>query len=117
MMVGDLDAMASPTGGRSWRVAITIRVHDNTDFPAVDAVVTGSWSEDVGGESSCVTSSAGTCVVATGRMDSVAIPSVSFTITDVSQPAYRYSPTENHDIEGDSDGTTITVQYSDAVSP
>lgn len=116
MMVGDLDTMASPVGGQNWRMAITIRVHCNKDYPVVGALVTGSWSEDVGGESSCMTSAAGTCVIATGRMDSIAIPSVSFTITDVSQSSYRYSPTENHDTEGDSDGTTITVHYSELVS-
>jgi hypothetical protein len=116
IMIGDLDATAAATGGTNWRAMVVIRVHSSQDMPTANALVTGAWSEAVGGESSCVTSPAGTCVVTTDRMDSLAIPSVSFTVTNVSHPDYQYAPSENHDAENDSDGTTIVIEYGASIS-
>ena len=112
MMVGDMDALASDAGRENWRVMITIRVHDSRDYAVENAVVSGAWNADVGGEWSCISSASGICTIVTDRMDRNVIPSVTLTIMDIEHPAYQYSPSENHDIEDDSDGTTISVTYN-----
>jgi len=34
---------------------------------------------------------------------------VTFSVTDLSQPGFVYQPGDNHDPEGDSDGTAVTI--------
>ncbi len=83
-------------------------VHDLNHSPALDgAVVTGVWS--VGDSSSCTTvGSTGMCVVSlVGLRKNVG--SVSFTVTDVTLTGAVYTPAANHDVDGSSDGTSITV--------
>lgn len=104
--VGDLDA--SNTGGKSgWRATITITLHDANHGPVSGATVSGAWSDGYSGNSSCTTGANGQCSVTSGN-----IPkrknSATFTVTNVSG-ALTYLPTSNHDPDGDSNGTSITV--------
>ena len=74
--------------------------------PLVGATVTGMWS--FGGSPSCTTGADGWCSVTKNNLKKD-VSSVTFTVDDVTLTGYGYTPGGNHDPDGDSDGTTITV--------
>jgi hypothetical protein len=86
-----------------------VSVHDQLGQAVSDAIVTFRWGEDGGEELSCITSRSGRCSSNSYPLDLDTVTSIQFTVTGVSHPAYPYSPEKNHDDDGDSDGTTITV--------
>ena len=107
MHVGDLDGSGRYTFGTfRWVADVTITVHDSSENPVANATVSGSWS--TGGTSSCTTNSSGTCTVTSGtltRRDA----STTFTVSNVTHASLTYQPADNHDPDGDSNGTSITV--------
>jgi PKD repeat protein len=106
MHVGDLDGSSVPAPRNRWEATVTIEVHDGAHAPLLGATVTGTWS--VGGSSSCTTGADGRCSVTKGNLKSN-LDSVTFTVDDVTLTGYSYEPGDNHDPDGDSDGTIITV--------
>jgi hypothetical protein len=72
------------------------------------AVVTGTWSGGYVGTGTCTTGTTGTCSVITGSMK-LTVPSVTFTVTNVTASGFTYDATANTDPDGDSTGTVITV--------
>ena len=70
--------------------------------------MSGTWSGGYSGAGSCVTASAGLCSVSTGSMTRQS-GSVTFTVTGVAKESAVYDAMANHDPDGDSDGTSITV--------
>ncbi|MCZ6860775.1 MAG: PASTA domain-containing protein, partial [Alphaproteobacteria bacterium] len=105
--VGDLDGSVK-TGKRNWSVKVTVFVHDDTEGLLADAVVSGTWSGGVTGSGSCVTSRKGKCAINSAKIDN-AQGSVTFTVDDLSLAGYGYQPGDNHDPDGESDGTTVTL--------
>jgi PKD repeat protein len=103
--VGDLDGRASSQGG-TWTAAVTITVHTSSHGLAAGATVIGAWTG--GATSSCTSDSSGQCLVSRP-----AIPggtrSVTFTVTGVTHASMTYRAADNHDPDGDSNGTSITV--------
>ncbi len=110
MHVGDLDSN-SINNGRTWTAEVTITVHDGSHDAVADATVSGSWSGLGSGSadsSACTTDSAGQCTVsASGIRKNNG--SVTFTVDGLDHADLTYESTDNHDPDGDSDGTTITV--------
>ncbi len=111
--VGDLDGTSSavtPPPPNRWRATITIVVHDAMENPVSGATVAGTWSAgDTSGQTlSCVTTGSGTCIVTSGRINT-SIASVTFTVTSVTGAGLTYQSSGNHDPDGDSNGTSITV--------
>lgn len=105
--VGDLDSSVRTVGKRV-KVAIEVRVHHPAHGPVVGATVSGRWTDDPG-TVSCVTGPDGACVVETGPL---APPgSVGFTVLGVVFEADPYQPALNHDPDGDSQGTSISVTF------
>jgi hypothetical protein len=110
MHVGDLDG-TSVNQGRTWDAVVTVTVHDaNGDFVA-DATVSGAWSGTGQGSvraSICTTDATGQCDV---RVDGMRKNNgtVTYTVDDITHDTLTYSESDNHDPDGDSDGTTITV--------
>jgi len=106
--VGDLDG--SRTSARNkWTATVTIAVHDVSHSPVEGATVTGSWSGGPATPGSCTTGSSGECQV---RQADIAknVASVVFTVTEVTYDGtLTYRPDDNHDPDGDSNGTSITV--------
>lgn len=104
--VGDLDGVRVNMGAQ-WAGRVTVSVHDSSDLPVRNASVSGSWSGGTTGPFACTTGSNGTC-----QADSPGMPKktagVTLTIANVSA-AEAYSSIDNHDPDGDSDGTTITL--------
>jgi thermitase len=105
--IGDLDSERA-TNKNKWTAMVTITVHDADHGPVSDATVTGFWSNGATGSSECTTDADGICAVSqSGILKRV--PSVDFTVSHVSHATLDYAAAENHDPDGDSDGTTITV--------
>jgi hypothetical protein len=83
-------------------------VHDAGHNSVASAPVSGNWTGGYAGGGQCTTGGDGTCQVTTGgiwRRQS----SVIFTVADASAAGYTYVLADNHDPDGDSNGTQITV--------
>ena len=105
--VGDLNGAASDNTGPSWSATVEITAHEADDTPLSGATVTGVWS--VGGlTASCTTGATGVCVASLPAIKK-SVPSVVFTVSDVTMSGRSYEPGSNHDADGSSDGTSITV--------
>jgi subtilisin family serine protease len=105
--VGDLDGLSSPSRNR-WDAEVIVSLHDAGELPFPGAIVSGSWSGGASGSDSCVTDNAGQCSILLSGIKSNVF-SVTFSITDVSAGSSLYRPDDNHDPDGDSDGTSITL--------
>ena len=105
MHVGDLDGGATAQS-RSWTAIVTVRVEDPANVPVSAATVTGTFSAGGKGIGTCTTGSSGTCTVTRPRLRS---GSVAFTVTGVTHATRTYDSAGNHDPDGDSDGTSVTV--------
>jgi hypothetical protein len=86
---------------------VTITVHNSSEQLVANATVTGAWSNGASGSSTCTTNAQGQCSVAKSVPKSKS--SVVFTVTNVSALGLPYRPTANHDSDGDSTGTRITI--------
>lgn len=107
MHVGDLDG--SKTSSKSnWTATVTIRVHNASHAAVSGALVSGSWSGGFAGAAACTTNGSGQCSVSTGNIPKKK-GSVTFTVTGVSHASLTYQLSDNHDPDGDSTGTAITV--------
>jgi hypothetical protein len=105
--VGDLDGVGTPgPGNKRWTATVTITVLDNSGAPVASANVTGNFG-DAKSSLSCSTSAIGQCTVS--KSSSTGIASVTFTVTNVIHATLPYNPSANSDPDGDSNGTTITV--------
>jgi len=107
MHVGDLDG-TSVSIKNNWTATVTIRVHDSSHNPVSGATVSVSWSGGFSGSASCVTDASGTCSRTTGNIAKKK-GNVTLTVTNVSHASLPYQPVDNHDPDGDSNGTAITV--------
>jgi hypothetical protein len=105
MHVGDLDA-TTVIQQSTWSAAVTITMHDGGHRPLANAVVKASWSG--GAAVSCTTGAAGSCVLTKGKIPPKA--SVNLTVLSASHSMFLYAPAGNHDPDGGSTGTLITVR-------
>ena len=103
--VGDLDAVAS-TQGSTWTAQVTIAVHDTLHGAVAGAIVSGQWSSGGSAPAECTTSAAGRCTLT--RSFAKSIRTVTLTANNVSG-ALLYMPSLNHDPDGDSNGTSISI--------
>jgi hypothetical protein len=105
MHIGDLDGTRT-NQQNVWTAVVTITLHDSNHGPVANATVSGSWS--IGGTASCTTDSTGQCFVSKS-----AIPrntkSVVFTIVNATNSTFLYTSADNHDPDGDSNGTTVSI--------
>lgn len=104
MHVGDLDGSAAPSG-KNWVATVAVTVHDGSEAVLAGVTVTGTW----GGRSSttCTTGSGGSCSVSKRFAGKTA--SATFTVTGLSLSGSTYEAAANHDPDGDSNGTSVTV--------
>ena len=107
MHVGDLDR-ASANNGSTWTAMVTIRVHDSSHGAVSGALVSGSWSNGATGAASCTTDSTGACSVSKAGIPK-RTSSVLFSVSGATHSSLTYSSAANHDPDGDSNGTAITV--------
>jgi subtilisin family serine protease len=109
--VADLDPTAINQGG-TWTAVVDVLVHDATGSPLAGAVVDFSYASERGsvapGAATCTTGADGRCAVSVGgilKRDG----GISFTVTGIAAAEGTYSSADNHDPDGDSDGTAIAV--------
>ncbi len=105
--VGDLDSTPVSLGNK-WLTSVTIRVHDDDHNPVANATVTGSWIAGATGSASCTTDGSGACTVTSGQVHKN-VPAIAFAVNNVSHASLTYVAADNHDPDGDSDGTSISV--------
>jgi serine protease AprX len=103
--VGDIDPGSTWVTTKRWRAAATITVHDQDHGALEGVVVSGTWGSK--STDQCTTNANGKCQVAKRFPKRRA--SVKFTVTDLQLSDYTYDPTANHDPDGNSDGTVVTV--------
>ncbi|UCG24889.1 MAG: choice-of-anchor B family protein [Chloroflexota bacterium] len=109
MHVGDLDG-SSAAGGRGgkWTATATITVHDSSDALVANATVNGSWSAGANGAGSCVTNGFGQCSITKNNISRNST-SVTLTVDSVTHASLVYAAGDNHDPDGDSNGTVIVI--------
>jgi hypothetical protein len=108
MHVGNLDGSSAAQNQRRWRATVTITVHDANENLLSGVTVSGAWGSGTSGTGSCTTGADGTCSITSSTIAN-SQTSVSFTVSDLSLSGYTYDPSANHDPDGDSNGTTITI--------
>lgn len=105
MHVGDLD-LSGASQQAAWTAVVTVTVDDGGHTRLAGAYVSGSWSNGLTG--SCTTNLLGQC-----QLSNAAIPkkvgNITFRAVAMTHPTATYRPADNHDSEGDSDGTTVRV--------
>jgi PKD repeat protein len=105
MHVGDLDLVGA-SQQTAWTAVVTVTIHGAGHTPLAGAVVSGSWSNGLTG--SCTTNLLGQC-----KLSNAAIPkkvgSITFSAVGITHPTATYRPADNHDSDGDSNGTTVRV--------
>lgn len=107
MHCGDLDA-ATAKAGKNWRATVTVTIHDEHENAVSGATVTGIWSGGYVGSSSGTTDINGMVSFTTGLISKNS-SSVTFEISGVTHSNYLYNGSTNHDVDGGSNGTSITV--------
>ena len=105
MHVGDIDGTTAATQQSTWSAMATITMHDEGHRPVANVVVSASWNG--GAPVSCTTGAAGWCVLTKSRIPRKA--SVAFAVLGASSSSFVYAPAGNHDADGGSNGTTITI--------
>jgi hypothetical protein len=108
MHVGDLDGVLIDGPANKWRAEFTVKIEDSSHGPVSGAVVSFSLSGDASGSGQITTGADGTASYQTGWRRSNN-PTFTLTVDDVTHDTKSYSPGDNHDPDGDSDGTSITV--------
>jgi subtilisin len=111
--VGDLDGQSIKLSRGNWQVAVTVTVHDTNHDPVIGAMVTGTFYQNgslVQQASDVVTASGGTCTIYSGQLpDKKGKANVTFVVNNVTYDPLTYDASNNHDPDGDSDGTTIII--------
>ena len=108
MHVGDLEGSGSVTNKKFWKASVTITIHDAAHGGLADATVSATWSGGASGSGSCLTDGAGQCTIVSGNI-SRENASATLTIVNVTAAGYAYDAGSNHDLDGDTDGTSINV--------
>lgn len=104
--IGDLDGSSSPGNRNLWDATVIVTVHDNEESAVSGVTVAGGWSS--GGNTSCVSDNSCQCSLTKNNLKGNQ-GNVAFLVTDISYPGYSYQPGDNHDPDGDSDGTNIAI--------
>ena len=107
MHVGDMDSVRQ-NNGRTWSLVLTISVADAGHNPVENAAVNGFWSAGASGTNSCITNASGTCtIILSGILKKTG--TVTFNVDTVVHASLTYEMLNNHDPDGDSDGTVIVI--------
>ena len=110
MHIGDLDGTTS-RGSNSWSATVEVTVHDANHNLLNGATVKGVWSVSGLNSNTCTTGELGgngTCIMLFPSL-SLSTPSVTFRIQKVTKTGQFYNPSDNHDVDGGTNGTGIKV--------
>ena len=107
MHVADLDGTSLPDGNK-WRATMTITIVEANLAPVSGADIYLTLSGGEAGPATCVTDDNGQCSLTSDKIKSDQA-SVTFTVDNITHAMYTYQAADNTDPDGDSDGTTLTV--------
>jgi uncharacterized protein YjiK len=103
---GDLDGSVKVKGkSGKWEALVTVTVHNQNHSPVAGVFVSGTWSGAAGGTVSGTTDGTGSITFSSGNISGAA----TFGVSGMSLAGYNYAAGDNHDPDGDSNGTSITV--------
>jgi PKD repeat protein len=105
--IGDLNGTSTAQKGGAWSALVTIAVHDAAHGPVVNAIVRGVWGN--GASIECTTTDAGQCTVLQPGIPGSTV-STTFKVLGVTAGTAGYDAAGNHDLDNDSNGTSITVK-------
>lgn len=108
--VGNLESLAN-SGGTSWSASVDITIHDANHQPLNGVHILGAWNPAGLASDECVTGDLGgngTCFVLFPFVPN-SQASVTFTVNSATLAGFVYQPGANHDPDGGSNGTAITV--------
>ena len=114
MHVGDLDgSSALASKGNRWVATVSVTVHrvgSDGHQPIQGILVSGSWNGDASGEGSCITDADGQCSIDKNNLKPN-VSSVYFSVDSLSDDSgtYYYEFSENHDTDGDSNPSGISI--------
>ena len=111
MHIGDLDGITS-RGAKSWSATVEIAAHDANHNALNGVTVVGRWSRTGLNANTCTTGDLGgngTCIVLFPSIP-LSAAQIRFTVTSVTKSGSTYQQGANHDVDGNSTGTVITVQ-------
>jgi serine protease AprX len=104
--VRDLDDTSVPLTAKKWRARVAIRVHDGNHEVLAGVVVRGQFGPN-GSILTCTTGTGGSCSLQRDLARTKA--SIVFTVLGLTRSGFTYQSAANHDPDGDSTGTKITV--------
>ena len=110
MHIGDLDGSTSRSAN-SWSATVEVTVHDANHNVLNGATVKGVWSVSGLNSNTCTTGETGgngTCIMLFPSL-SLSTPSVTFRIQKVTKTGQFYNSSDNHDVDGGTNGTGIKV--------
>jgi len=112
MHIGDLDGSSVSAPRNRWEAMVEVEVHASSHSTLANMSVSGSWSS--GGGGTCTTAGNGRCTITRSNIKGNEASTI-FTVTDVidASGSYGYAPSDpdapDHDPDGDSNGTTISI--------
>lgn len=106
--VGDIDGLVKVVNG-GWQARVEVWPHTQSHSPIVGAVVRGRFTSVPSVEVYCTTNNSGWCPMSTPTRLGYDVYSDTFTMTSITVAGMTYTPTSNHDVDGSSNGNTITV--------
>ena len=104
--VGDLDRSSLSLSSTRWRARARIQVHDGDHVLLPGVVVAGRFGPN-GARLTCTTGTAGACTLKRDLRNTRV--SIVFTVLGLSKASHVYVAANNHDPDGDSNGTKILV--------
>ncbi|MGI9608568.1 MAG: PKD domain-containing protein, partial [Acidimicrobiales bacterium] len=118
MHIHDLDVTSEQVGRNKWMAIVDVFVvGSDLEFGEIPIVLgadpaTVTFALSSGGTISCSTQAGngldGKCTAVTSAL-SKGVKSLTLTVVSVTAPGFAYVPAQNHDADGDSDGTSITI--------
>lgn len=108
--IGDLDAAEFTAGsGGNTTGSVLVMVHDAEHRPVSRARVRGSWSDGVSGPGQCETGVDGTCLLKSRLFPDQQGLKLALAIRAIEGPEMQYDKSANHDVDGETNGSTITL--------
>jgi hypothetical protein len=109
MHVSDL-GRARTRQGQTWTAIVPVRIHNGNHQILQSFSMTGTWTGTGLSQSAACTANIATdvCIFSLAGIPR-STTSVTLTVTGVTKAGFTYTPAANHDVDGDSNGTSITV--------
>ena len=110
MSVVDLDGVSIQHDSDEWKASVTITVFDANQQLVEEAKIFGTWSNVK--HVDCTTDDNGQCSLTSDKFKNAEVNDITFTVDNVTHDEiliYSYEAGANADPDGDSDGTSVTI--------